>query len=76
MTKVYYIDAKASPAGFELTLKTIKIRKIINNKVNGKVFVNCCFKTPEEALILLMDAVNSMKEDTTTKLIEAFHNKE
>lgn len=70
--RLYYIEAKNSHKGFEIELKAIKVRAIYGNKVNGKIPVACCFERPSDAIALLEQAVETMKNDLTTQLIEEF----
>ena len=70
--RLYYIETKNSHKGFEIALKAIKVRAIYGNKVNGKIPVACCFERPSDAIALLEEAVDVLKNDTTTQLIEAF----
>lgn len=74
--QVYYIELKNSHKGCEIDLRRVKVRAIYGGKVNGKIPTACCFKKPSDAIALLEHAIEVMKEDTTTQLIEALHHKD
>ncbi len=73
MEKVYYIETKQSHKGFSIELKVVKVRRLHNNLINGKIPLACCFEKPSDAIALLESSIKIMKEDATTQLIEAFH---
>jgi hypothetical protein len=73
MDKVYYIETKQSHKGFSIELKVVKVNRLHNNLINGKIPVACCFKKPSDAIAMLESAINVIKEDVTTQLIEALH---
>jgi hypothetical protein len=73
-SKLYYIDFKSGHKGVEIGLKVTKVRAIYGNKVNGKIPVACCFDCPSKAIELLERAVDTLKNDTTTQLIQALHD--
>lgn len=76
MEQVYYIEFKNTHKGCELDLKRVKVRAIYGGKVNGKIHSVCCFKKPSDAINVLEQAVEQLKKDTTTQLIEAIHHKD